>query len=72
MEKTRLEMDFLDEGGKRFRISLDDPKEDLDGEQIENVMQNVLSHNIFLSNDGDLVGLDIARIITTTVEEIKF
>lgn len=72
MEKTRLEMDFLDEDGKRFRISLNDPKEDLDRVQIENAMNSVIEHNIFDSNDGDLVALDAARIVTTTSEEIDF
>lgn len=72
MEKTRLEMDFLDEDGKRFRISLNDPKEDLDRVQIENAMNSVIEHNIFDSNDGDLIALDAARIVTTTSEEIDF
>ena len=57
---------------KRFRLSLDNPKEDLDTIQVEGVMDEILSNNIFISNGVDLVGLDAARIITTVVEEMGF
>ena len=72
MDKTKLEMDFLDGTNKMFRLSIDDPKVDLDIIQVEAAMDVILANNIFVSNGTDLVGYDAARIITTTVEEMEF
>ncbi len=70
--KAKLEMDFIDETNKRFRLSIDDPKEDLDVLQVETAMDTVIANNVFVSNGVDLIGYDAARIITTTVEEMEF
>ena len=72
MEKKKLEMDFLDEMNKRFRLSIDDPKDDLDIIQVEVAMDEILASNIFISNGTDLVSHDAARIVTTVVEEMEF
>ncbi|HZK00121.1 MAG TPA: DUF2922 domain-containing protein [Tissierellaceae bacterium] len=72
MDKKKLEMDFVDGVNKRFRITLDDPREDLDAIQIEAAMDEVIANNVFLSNGVDLVGFDAARIITTSVEEMEY
>ena len=72
MEKTKLEMDFLDEVNKRVRISIDEPLEDLVQAEIEDAMDSIIAHNIFQSNGVDLVSRQAARIITTTVNEMEF
>lgn len=72
MEKTKLEMDFLDEFNKRLRISIDEPLEDLAQSEIESAMNSIISHNIFQSNGVDLVNKQSARIISTTINEIEF
>ena len=72
MEKTKLEMDFLDEFAKRVRISVDDPREDLAQLEIENAMDSIISHNIFQSNGVDLINKQSARIINTVVNEMEF
>lgn len=72
MEKTKLEMDFLDEFSKRLRISVDEPLEDLAQTEIESAMDEIISHNIFISNGVDLVSKEGARIIRTTVNEMEF
>lgn len=72
MEKRKLEMDFIDGTNKSFRLSLDNPKEDLDTIQVEAAMDEMLANNIFVSNGVDLVGFDGARVITTVVEEMEF
>lgn len=71
MSKRKLEMDFLDEDGKRFRLGVDNPKEDLDRFAIEGAMEAIINENIFQSNGGDVVGIEAARVITTTVMEIE-
>jgi len=70
MDKVRLEMDFLDIDGKRFRLSIEDPKEDIDGIQVETAMEDIIEHNIFESNEGDLSDIDRARIVTTSIQEL--
>lgn len=72
MERRKLELDFLDVEGRRFRLSIDDPREDLESAEIEAAMEDIIDYNIFQSNYGDLISANMARIVTTTVEEIKF
>lgn len=68
----RLQLDFIDGLNKSFRISLDDPKEDLLPADIEDAMNAVVSFNAIGTDGVDIAGLDGARIVTTTVEEIEF
>jgi hypothetical protein len=72
MEKTKLEMDFLDGYNKRLRISIDEPMEELLQSEIESAMDSIITHNIFQSNGMDLVSREGARIIKTTVNEMEF
>lgn len=68
----KLQLDFIDGLNKSFRISLDDPKEDLLAADIEDAMNSVVSLNAIGSNGVDIAGIDGARIVTTTVEVIEF
>ena len=70
--KRLLELGFLDELNKKFRISIDDPKEDLDSIQIQGAMESLLTHDIFVSNGVGLAAIDGAKIIRTNIEEIEF
>ena len=72
MIKTVLEMDFLDGLDKKFKISVGDPKEDLEQVQVEVAMEAILENNIFISNNTDLIKSVEARVITTTVEKMEF
>ncbi len=71
MDRTKLEMNFLDEGGRKFTLSVDDPRIDLTDEEVRTVMDEIVSSNIFFTQAGDLVAPDSARIITTTIEELS-
>lgn len=72
MIKSVLELDFLDGTDKRFKLSVAEPKEDLEELQIASAMDTILEKNIFVSNNTDLVKSVGARVITTTVETIEF
>ncbi len=72
MIKTNLELDFVDAVDKKFKLSIADPKEDLENIEIESAMDTILEKNIFLSNNTDLVKSLGARIIKTTVNVIEF
>lgn len=72
MDRVRLELGFIDEASKKFRLSVDDPKDNLDKEDLEAAMNNLIEYNVFESNGKDLVEAERARIITTSIQEIEF
>lgn len=72
MIKTVLELDFLDGVDKKFKLSVQEPKEDLEEMQVAAAMAEILEKNIFISNNADLVKSVGARVITTTVETMEF
>lgn len=63
MTKT-LSMVFRDAAGKEVTISLADPKDGLTLAEVRTVMQDVVSRNIFMSKNGDLVETGDARILS--------
>lgn len=63
MTKT-LEMVFRNASGKEVTLSLADPKEDLTKAQVDAVMQEIISRNIFTSKTGELTQSVEARIRT--------
>lgn len=72
METVKLEMNFQDALEKTFRLSIEDPKADLNETQIQEAMSNIITNNIFDSKGEDLVTMKGARLITTSIEEMEF
>lgn len=72
MENAKLEMEFLDSAGKKFRLTIDEPRVDITGEEIKTVMDDIVNRNIFFTTSGDIVSANAARIITTIVQEMEF
>ena len=68
MAKT-LEMVFRDTMGKEVIISLPDPQDSITLAQVQAVMQDIVTRNIFVTKNGDFVQLGDARIVSrdTTV-----
>lgn len=71
MEKIVLQMDFYDEIGKIFRVSVVDPLDDLAQSEVESAMDSIINRNVFSSNGVDLKVKAGARIISTIVNEIE-
>ena len=71
MGKSKLELEFKDEGGKKFSLSLDEPREDVADIEVKEAMDSIIEKDIFHTPNGDIVLSVAARIITTTVEEIE-
>lgn len=69
--KTLLEMVFKTGSGKKFKITLDSPKEEITPAEIESAMNLIISKNLF-AVDGELSEIDSARIITTQTDELIF
>lgn len=70
MVKSKLELSFKDVAGKKFNLSLDQPREDLTQLEVKEAMDEIVDRNIFITKEGDLVESLGARIITTTIEEL--
>ncbi|WP_409227724.1 DUF2922 domain-containing protein [Gudongella sp. SC589] len=70
MVKTKLEMDFLDDQNKNYRISINEPRADITDMEVFAVMDTLLGAGIFQSRNGDLVEKVGARVVTTTVDEM--
>lgn len=72
MIKKVLELDFLDGVNRVFKISLQDPKENLEDIEVLGAMDAIVGENIFLSNGTDLRDKKSARYIETTTTMIDF
>ena len=70
VDKSKLEMEFKDVAGKKFTLSLEEPKNDLTESDIRAAMEEVVNKNIFSTKEGDIVETVKARIIKTEIEEI--
>jgi len=68
--ETMLEMIFKTGAGKRFRLTLDSPRPDLDPSEVQAAMNLVISRNLF-AVDGDVTEIDSAHIITTSTAAIE-
>lgn len=68
MAKT-LEMVFRDTMGKEVVISLPDPQDGITLAQVQTVMQDIVTRNIFVTKNGDFAQVGDARIVSrdTTV-----
>ncbi|NLV76581.1 MAG: DUF2922 domain-containing protein [Tissierellia bacterium] len=71
MNKTKLELEFKDQMGKKFTLSLDEPRDDVTEVEIKAAMDDIVARNIFFTDGGDIVAAAGARIITTTIDEIE-
>lgn len=70
MESARLQMIFKSEEDGRVTFSIDEPKDDLTGEEVKGAMDTIIGTNVFYSNGGDITTSVGARIVRTTIEEI--
>lgn len=71
MEKTKLEMEFLDMLGKKFTIRISNPRADLTEGDVSQAMDDVLAQNVFVSGTSDLKVANDARLVTTTINTLE-
>jgi hypothetical protein len=63
---TSLIMTFLDAEGGKVNLTLDNPKEEIDVPEIKQCMDTIVTQNIFLVNNLELVATSGAKIVETT------
>lgn len=69
--KSVLEMFFSTGEGRRLRVAIDDPKDDLTPAEVETSMDIMVAGNIF-DVDGGIVGIESAQIVTTSTQPLEF
>lgn len=70
MAKT-LELQFVTAEGRTARVSVDNPNEPINLDQIKNVMDQIISDNAFNTEYGDFVTKKNARVIERNVVEYE-
>lgn len=65
-----LEMTFQNAAGKNARVSVADPRDDVDAAEVQAVMDTILARNIFSTSGGDMVKAVGATVVTREVAEI--
>lgn len=65
-----VRLSFATEGGKTFTITIPNPREDLNQADVLNVMNTIISENVFLTANGALTGLRDVKIINTITEDL--
>lgn len=66
-----LQLDFEDALGKTFRLSIENPQDDIVLSEVEDCMDTIISAKVFESNGVDLVARSGARIIKTTTNTLE-
>lgn len=67
-----LELSFKKEDGKTVKIALSNAREDLTPEEVQTVMEGIITKNIFAPGGMDLVEAESARVVITQEEELYF
>ncbi len=65
-----LRMTFNNAAGKAVTITLPGPKTSLTAAQIEAVMDQIITKNIFLTAGGDLISKRDVKIVDTTTADL--
>lgn len=71
MERIVLEMEFLDQMGRKFTLRVDDPKEDLTATELAKEMNDILVLDVFRNRGIPLESAVEGRKVTTTKETIS-
>jgi hypothetical protein len=66
-----LELQFTTKLGKIARLSIGEPIEPVDPENVKQVMDTLIATNVFQSNSGPLVTAEGARVIERNVTEYE-
>lgn len=64
----QLQLNFKNELGRNFRITVDDAKENLTDAEVKAAMDTILSKNIFNTSGGNLTAIVGAELVTTTAK----
>jgi len=70
MVEKSLELLFVNQQGKLVSITVENPVEPINPEQVSSVMDTILAANVFTSSGGEFVAKHGARLLSSEVTEI--
>lgn len=70
MAEVVLELEFKDIADRSYRLKIDEPRDNLSGAEVGIAMNEILVSEVFTNGGRELVSIEGARTITTTVSEI--
>ena len=70
METKVLELIFINAGGKKVTLSLNDPRENLTEVEVRGVMEQIIAKNLFNTTAGDIAAVSGARIVSREITAI--
>ena len=65
-----LRLVFKNQAGSNFTLTLDDPRDNVTGAEIEAVMERIIAANVIATSGGDLVSKYDVKIIGQTVDDL--
>ena len=68
----KLMMTFKTAGDKTINLSIDDPRSDINEEEVQNAMNLIVEKNIFSPGDFDIKEALKAKIVQTETTEFDF
>ncbi|MFZ3131748.1 MAG: DUF2922 domain-containing protein [Desulfosporosinus sp.] len=68
--KKVLRMTFNNASGNAVSITLPEPKASLTAAQIEAVMEQIITKNIFLTTGGELISKRDVKVVDTTTDDL--
>ncbi|WP_353893722.1 DUF2922 domain-containing protein [Proteinivorax hydrogeniformans] len=70
MPNVTLQLVFRNQDGNQTTLTVRDPIQPVDSEQVEEVMDDIIEKNVFDSTGGDFVEKITARLVSREVEEV--
>ncbi len=67
---TVLRLVFTTENGKKHAMEFNNPKSDITEQQVNDLMQMIISKNIFTTKNGDLTGIADGGIVTRSFHDL--
>ena len=66
----RLSMSFKNAADRTSSYTIDDPRADISEAEVQAVMEDMISRNIFNTSGGDLKSIASAKVTTTDVTQL--
>ncbi len=67
---TVLRLVFTTENGKKHAMEFNNPKSDITEQQVSDLMQMIISKNIFTTKNGDLTGVADGGVVTRSFHDL--
>lgn len=71
MDVKVLKLYFMDKADKQFILNIDDPKDNLTGQEVNAKMEDIISYGCFYNKGVPLVSAVAAKVVITHETELE-